>query len=71
MDDGRRPAASQASRTRVNAAAESGTDRNAALNSSANLAASLGVRRGPAPPTRTGGRGRWAGFGSAGESVSR
>ena len=43
---------------------------NGTLYSSAYLAASRGVRRAPEPPTMTGGRGRWAGFGSAGESVS-
>src|SRR5271166_1667327 len=70
MEEGSRPAASQASRTRSNAAAESRTLWNGTLNSSANVAASRGVRRAPAPPRRTGGRGRWAGFGSAGESFS-
>ena len=40
------------------------------LNSSAYRAASAGVRRGPWPPTITGGRGRWTGLGSAGESVT-
>jgi hypothetical protein len=70
MDAGERPAASQASRTRSKAAAESCTVWNGTLNSSANLAASRGVRRAPPPPRRTGGRGRWAGFGSAGESFS-
>ena len=43
---------------------------NGMLYSSANLAASRGVRAFPSPPIRTGGRGRWAGLGSAGDPDS-
>src|SRR5262249_60218864 len=69
-EPGSRPAAAQASRTRPNAALVSSRPTKTMLYSSANLAASRGVRRGPLPPTRIGGRGRWAGLGRAGESVS-
>ena len=41
------------------------------LNSSANRAASRGVRRSPVPPTITGGCGCCIGLGSAGQSTSR
>jgi hypothetical protein len=71
MDEASRPAAWHASRTRANAAAESATVLNGTLYSSAYVAASRGVRRAPAPPRSTGGCGRCAGFGSAGESESR
>src|SRR2546429_6704523 len=57
MDEATRPAVSQASRTRPNAAAESPTEWNGTLYSSPYLAASRGVRRAPAPPPITGGRG--------------
>src|SRR2546429_5514920 len=57
MDEATRPAVSQASRTRPNAAAESPTEWNGTLYSSPYLAASRGVRRAPAPPTITGGGG--------------
>src|SRR5258705_13929173 len=66
MEEAARPAASQASRTRTNAAAESPTEWNGTLYSSAYLAARRGVRRAPEPPTITGGRRRRAPFGNPG-----
>ena len=67
---GARPAATAASLTRPNCFSLSSIDAKGMLNSSAYLAASRGVRTAPWPPIRTG-TFAWAGFGSAGESVSR
>ena len=69
-DSGARPAASHASRTQPKISAERWGVAKLALNSSAYLAASAGVRRRPLPPMMTGGRGCCAGLGSAGESLT-
>ena len=67
---GSRPIASQAASVRsiigrVSAGAAKGT-----FSSVANRAARVGVRRGPCPPTITGGCGFWSGLGRAGLSTS-
>ena len=67
LGSGPRPAAAHASSPLANCAAAASSSTNGRLNSSANLAASAGVRLRPVPPTRTGMR--CAGLGSAGESV--
>jgi hypothetical protein len=56
--------------TTPNVAAVAATVANPRLNSAAYRAASRGVRFGPPPPMITGGPGRWAGLGSAGEPVT-
>lgn len=66
---GSRPNAFAAARTRPNCFSLSSSEAKGMLNSSAYCAARRGVRVAPWPPMRTGTL-AWAGFGSAGESVS-
>ena len=70
MDDGSRPASSQASRTPANSRALSSAEANGTLNSLAYRAARRGVRFFPRPPTRIGMPPSCTGLGSAGESAS-
>ncbi len=70
MDARSRSCASHAVRTRSYWASVSETEENGRLNSAAWVAASLGVRFGPPPPTMSGGCGLWTGLGSAGLSFN-
>src|SRR5271166_5097553 len=69
MESAGRPTASTASRTRSNCVLMVSNEANGTLNSSANVAASAGVRFAPVPPMMIGGWGRCTGFGRAGESL--
>ncbi len=61
---------SQASRARSNCGPTTSAEENPTLNSAAYVAASLGVRRLPCPPTMIGGPSGAIGLGRAGESVT-
>ncbi len=65
---GSRPARSQAAATRARIAANSSTEANGVLYSSAKRAAGSAVPRVPLPPTRIGGCGCCSGFGCDGAS---